>query len=178
MAFEAYLYIEKIRGDSTSKIAKEATGVPANSGPIEIKSYGLGIEMPVVENRSGTGAVTVGRANFEDFETAKDLDVSTQALLFSCLAGTHINQAVVMVYRSVGEGDGTKPTLYMKLVYEHIIITEVSVSGSGEEVPTETLKFNYGTVKYEYTKTNRKTGVPEGGVVSFEWDRSSNTGKK
>lgn len=176
MAFEAYLYIDGVRGDSTSATGKEK--VPCGQGPIEIKSYGLGIEMPLVENRSGTGAVTVGRANFEDFETTKDLDISTSALLFYCLSGKHIPKAVVLVYRSVSDSDGSKPTLYMEIVYESVVITEVSVSGSGDEMPVETLKFNYGAVAYRYAKTDKKTGKPTNQIAEFNWDRATNTGGK
>lgn len=183
MAFEAYLYIEGVQGSSTSKVGKAPPSPhtpPAGAGPIEIQSYGLGIEMPMVENRSGTGAITVGRANFEDFETTKNLDVSTNALLYYCLSGKHINKAMILVFRSAGEEDGgqSKPTLYMKMEYQSIVLTEVSVSGSGDELPTETLKFNYGYVKYTYFTTNKKTGAADGGSKFFDWDRTENSGDK
>jgi type VI secretion system Hcp family effector len=178
MAFEAYLYIEGIPGDSTSQVAKNFTVRPAGSGPIEIKSYGLGISMPMTENRSATGLASVGRANFEDFETAKSLEKSTAALLFCCLAGKHINQAVVAVYRSVSDDDAGKPALYMQIIYNHIVITEVGVSGSGDEMPSETLKFNYGSVEYKYFKTDKRDGKSTGQIAEFKWDRTTNTGTK
>ena len=177
MAFEAYLYIDGIRGDSTSKIAKDKSPIPG-AGPIEISSYGLGIEMPVVENRSSTGAITVGRANFEDFETEKNLDISTSALIFNCLAGTHIPKAVIMIYRSTSDGKNSAPVLYMQIEYESVVITEVGVSGGGDEMPKETLKFNYGSVKYTYSKTDKKTGKATGTTAIFDWNRATNTGTK
>lgn len=176
MAFEAYLYIDGVQGDSTSEVGKSQN--PCGSGPIEIKSFGLGIEMPTVENRSGTGAITVGRANFEDFETEKSLDLSTGALLFFCLSGKHIPQAVIMVYRSTGEGNQSKPTLYLKITYSDIVITEVGVTGSGDEMPNETLKFHYSKVGYTYYKTNARTGEATGQLANFFWDRVENSGTK
>ena len=180
MAFEAYLYIDGVRGDSTSEIGlspDKRVAKSAGGGPIEIKSYGLSLEMPLVENRSATGAVTVGRANFAEFETAKSLDVSTGALLFYCLSGKHIKQAVVAVYRATDEGGDGKPTLYMQAIYNNIVITEVGVSGGGDEMPSETLKFNYGNVKLVYYKTSPTTGKSEG-LAEFHWDRVANTGEK
>lgn len=179
MAFEAYLYIDGVRGDSTSAVAKnEVPAETSSAGPIEIQTYGLGIDMPLVENRSATGAVTVGRANFEDFETAKNLDISTSALLFFCLSGKHIPFAVVKVYRAVADDDSSKPTLYMEIKYQSVVITEVGVSGSGDEMPTETLKFNYGSVEYKYYKTDPKTGKSTNQLAIFSWDRGANTGTK
>jgi type VI protein secretion system component Hcp len=178
MAFEAYLYIEGVPGDSTSQIAKDFSAKPAGAGPIEIKSYGLGIEMPMVENRSATGLATVGRATFADFETAKSLERSSAALLFYCLSGKHIGKAIVAVYRSTDDDEKGKPALFMQIIYNHIVITEVGVSGSGDEMPSETLKFNYGDVEYKYFKTSKKTGKTDGGVARFKWDRMTNTGEK
>ncbi|MDR2674921.1 MAG: type VI secretion system tube protein Hcp [Opitutaceae bacterium] len=178
MAFEAYLYIEGVRGDATSAIAKAPPGAPAGSGPIAIKSFGLNIEMPQAEDRSATGAVSVGRANFADFETAKTLDISTTALLFFCLAGKHINQVLLRVFRSVSDDDTSKPTLYLEAVYTGVVLTEVGVSGSGDEMPSETLKFNYATVKYNYMNTDKKTGKATGGKTEFSWDRTTNAGAK
>lgn len=177
MAFEAYLYIDGVNGDSTSKIANDKS--PNKLSPIEIKTYGLGIEMPLVENRSATGALTVGRANFDDFETEKSLDKSTASLLFFCLSGKHIPKAYVHVYRSTGEDESEgKSTLYMEILYDDVIITEVGLSASGDEMPSETLKFTYGKVIYRYHKTDTKTGKSINKKAEFTWDRVSNSGKK
>jgi len=179
MAFEAYLFVDGIQGDSTSTTPAKIEPKPANSAPIEIKTYGLGIEMPMVENRSGTGAATVGRATFEDFETEKTLDVSTGSLLFFCLSGKHINTALVAIYRTAGEDESAgKGSLYMKILYEHVVITEVAVKGGGDEMPSETLKFNYGKVSYYYYATDPKTGKTNTTPAEFIWDRVSNSGKK
>ncbi|MDF9826554.1 type VI secretion system secreted protein Hcp [Ereboglobus sp. PH5-5] len=178
MALEAYLYIEGVQGDSTSEVGKSASEIPAGAGPIEINSFSLDLNMPLVENRSGTGAVTVGRANFEDFETGKSLDISSGTLLFYCLSGKHINRAVVMVYRAAGEGDQGKPTRYLKITYSNIVITEVNITGSGDEMPSETLKFNYGKVAYTYYKTDARTGAATGQLANFFWDRVENSGTK
>jgi len=180
MAFEAYLYIDGVNGDSTSKIGKNPNGirVKTSTTPLEIKTYGLNIEMPMVENRSATGAVTVGRANFADFETSKSLDTSTASLLFFCLSGKHISQIVLAVYRRTGEEDqGSKPTLFMQAIFKNAVITEVTVSGSGDEIPSEAFKFNYADVQYVYHKSDPKKGT-EGGSTDFTWHRIENAGDK
>jgi len=183
MAFEAYLYVEGVQADSTSAIGLKPPSqvvIPAGAGPIEIKTFGLGIEMPMVENRSATGAATIGRANFEPFDTEKSLDTSTAALMFFCLSGKHINKAVVAVYRATGEDTSAgKSQLYLKITYGGVIITEVGVnSGGADEMPSETLKFDYAEVEYVYYKTNATTGKAEGGIASFKWNRVANSGEK
>ena len=174
MAFDAYLFIDGIEGDSTSETYTKPPGYSLK--PIEIKSYGLGIEMPMVENRSATGAASVGRANFEEYETAKTLDGSSFSLLFSCLAGKHIDKAAVRVYRSIGEDESAPAFLYMEIFYKTIVITEVSVSGGGDEMPSETLKFSYNEIEYKYYHTDEKGKAA--GSSSFKWSRIDNTGEK
>lgn len=180
MAFESYLFVDGIEGSSTSATAQDAQKLAAmgSAGPIEIKSYGLGIEMPIVENRSATGAITVGRANFEDFETEKDLDLSTGALLFCCLSGKHIKKACIMIYRAMGNESDGKSTLYMKIDFDNLILTEVGVSGGGDELPKETLKFTYSHVKYIYYKTDQRDPSIKLGSATFDWDRVANAGTK
>jgi type VI secretion system Hcp family effector len=173
MAYDAYLFIDEIPGDSTSTTWENAK--PSTYRPIEIKSYGLSIEMPVVENRSATGAATIGRANFNDFECEKNFDGATPHLLFHCLAGKHIKNIYCLVFRSTEEG--ADPTLFLKIHYQDNIITEVGVSGGGDELPKENLKFSYGTVNYEYTRTDLRTGK-KGAKATFVWDRIKNTGTK
>lgn len=158
MAFNAYLVFHeesKIKGESTSDIAKGA-------GAVEISDFGFGVSMPVTTSRSDGGGATVGRANFDVFTCSKNIDSATCKLVEFCCKGTAIKKIVLHLYRQ-GEGsDATGVVKYAMVVFQHCVITKVGVSGGGEELPKESLEFNYGVCEYWYKWTDHETGKYDG----------------
>jgi len=60
------------------------------------------------------------------------------------------------------------------VAFKHCVITKVGVSGGGEELPKESLEFNYGICEYHYQQTNHETGKKEGDVKKFGWSTVNN----
>jgi type VI secretion system secreted protein Hcp len=165
MAFDAYLLFQdpSIQGESTSEL---------HPGSIELKSYEFGITMAAAPGRSVGGGATTGRASFQEFSCEKNIDVASPHLTFHCAAGTLLKTIVVKLYLRIGDAEHN----FLTLTYSDSVITECSIRGAGgDDLPSETLKFNYGAVKFEYKqpptvkspKTNR-----------FEWSQLTNTGTK
>ena len=158
MAFNAYLVFSeesKIKGESTSDLAK-------GKGAIEVVDFGFGVSMPVTTGRSDGGGATVGRANFDVFTCNKGLDTATCKLVEFCCKGTAIKKIVLHLYRQ-GEGtDSTGAVKFAMVVFQFCVITKVGISGGGEELPKESLEFNYGVCEYTYQWTDHETGKPEG----------------
>jgi type VI secretion system Hcp family effector len=161
MAFNAYLIFHKdakIVGESTSNPAPNA-GWKKNRA-IEISDYGFGVNMPTTTSRSDGGGATVGRANFEVFTCTKNIDTASCELMDKCCKGTNIKSIVLHLFRS-GADDanaGSGAVKYAMYVFENCVITKVAVSGSGEELPKESLEFNYGACEYHYQYTDHDTG--------------------
>jgi len=156
MAFNAYLvFIEKagIKGESTSEPEAAAKG----KGAIEISDYGFGVSMPVTASRSDDGDATVGHANFDVFTCNKGIDTATPYLVQYCCKGTAIESIVLHLYRQ-GESDESGVVKYAMVVFQHCVITKVGITGGGEELPKESLEFNYGRCEYVYRETDHKTG--------------------
>ena len=156
MAFNAYLVFHdaaKIFGESTSE--PEAGAKAA----IEISDYGFGVSMPVTTSRSDGGGATVGRANFDVFTCSKNIDTATCRLVEFCCKGMSIDSIVLHLYRQ-GEAEGSGVVKYAMVVFQHCVITKVAISGSGEELPKESLEFNYGICEYQYQYTDHRTGKP------------------
>ena len=160
MAFNAYLVFDSasaIKGESTSEVAKDKHA-------IEVSDYGFGVSMPVTSSRSDGGGATVGRANFDVFTANKNIDTATTKLVEFCCKGTAIKRIVLHLYRA-GEGsDATGTVKYAMVVFGACVITKVAVSGGGEELPKESLEFNYGACEYLYQETDHDTGKPKDGV--------------
>lgn len=161
MAFNAYLVFDeasKIKGESTSSPQKGAEEV----GAIEVADFGFGVSMPVTTSRSDGGGATVGRANFDVFTCSKGIDTATTKLFEFCCKGTNIKMVVLHLYRQ-GESDESGVVKYAQIIFQNCVITKVGISGGGEELPKESLEFNYGVCEYRYQWTNHETGKPTDG---------------
>jgi type VI secretion system secreted protein Hcp len=158
MAFNAYLvFIDsaKIKGESTSS---PESGVTKDNGAIEITDYGFGVSMPVSTSRSDGGGATVGRANFDVFTCSKGIDTSTPYLFMYCCKGTSVDSIILHLYRA-GSGSESGVVKYAMVVFQYCVITKVAITGSGEELPKESLEFNYGKCEYVYQETDHNTGI-------------------
>jgi len=174
MAFNAYLVFHadaKILGESTSSPEQ---GVTRDNGAIEITDYGFGVSMPVSSSRSDGGGATVGRANFDVFTCSKGIDTATPYLFMYCCKGTAIPAAVLHLYRA-GSGSETGVVKYAMVVFQYCVITKVGITGSGEELPKESLEFNYGKCEYIYQETDHNTGVKTSRALDrFGWSTIKN----
>jgi len=176
MAFNAYLVFSdsispKIKGESTSSPEK---GVTRDNGAIEVTDYGFGVSMPVSTSRSDGGGATVGRANFDVATFSKGIDTATPYLFQYCCKGTAIDSIVLHLYRA-GEGTESGVIKYAMVVFQFCVVTKVAVTGSGEELPKESLEFNYGKCEYVYRETDHNTGLPTGRALDrFGWSTIKN----
>jgi type VI secretion system Hcp family effector len=172
MAFNAYLLFSGesgIKGESTSEPEKGM----AKKGAVEISDYGFGVSMPVTSSRSDGGGATVGRANFDVFTCSKNLDTATCKLVEYCCKGTAIKKIVLHLYRQ-GQTDESGVVKYAMVTFQHCVITKVGVSGGGEELPKESLEFNYGVCEYMYQETNHEDGKPVGAPLHAGWSTITN----
>ncbi len=87
--------------------------------------------------------------------------------------GKNIEKICLHLFRAGDEGD-TGAVKYAMVVFKHCVITKVGISGGGEELPKESLEFNYGICEYHYQQTNHETGKPEGDVRRFGWSTVNN----
>ena len=176
MAFNAYLVFHKgtkIEGESTSEVPDKG-----DAKAIEITDYGFGVSMPVTTSRSDGGGATVGRANFDVFTCSKGIDTATCSLVDFCCKGTAIEKIVLHLYRQ-GEGSEASGVVkYAMVVFKFCVITKVGIQGGGEELPKESLEFNYGICEYVYQPTSHEHGRGEGDLRRAGWSTIKNKEEK
>lgn len=164
MAFDAFLKIDSIPGDSTD--AK-------HTGWIEILSYSHTIDQPTTRSSSAGGARAGERANHGAFTITKDLDKATPKLALAVCNGTPIKSVELQLCRATGDKQQ-----YMSYHMTDCIVTHVSPSGdcNGEgQLPVESISFAYSKIVWTYTDTDEKTGAAKGNI-SANWDVTSNSG--
>jgi type VI secretion system secreted protein Hcp len=130
-------------------IKGEATTKPHDTGPdIDVLSWSHSFNQPTKPTRSTAGGGTVEKANHSDFTITKYLDAATDDLLKYCWSGKQIGKGTFSAYRSDGETNNA--ILYLQVIMEKIIISNISFGGGGGDLPTETVALSYGKVQYVY----------------------------
>ena len=154
MAFDAFLKIDGVPGESTDDKHKEW---------IEIKAYSHGVHQPASSTASSSGGASAERATFSDFSIAKMVDKATPKLFEACCLGKHIKEVIIEVCRA--GGDKQK---FLEIHMEQVLISSYSQDAGGE-FPTESIDFNPGKLKIVYSQQKREDGSL-GGNVSGGWD--------
>jgi type VI secretion system secreted protein Hcp len=161
MAFDAFLKIEGIEGESTDDKHKNH---------IEVLSFSWGVSQPKSAAPSTAGSLSAERAQFSDFSIVKALDKSSPKLALSCASGEHLKSVVMEICRAGGD---KQP--YMEYKMTDVIVSSFRPGGSGhgEALPLEEVSFNYGKFEMKYTKT-KVEGGGAAGQIAAGWDLKTN----
>ena len=170
MAFDAFLKIEGLSGESTDDKHKEW---------IEVLSFQHGMVQPSSATASSSGGGTTERVDMHDFSITKLVDKASPKLYEGCASGKHYATVTLEVNRA--GGDKLK---YMEVKMEQVVISGVQVNGASaagaggsntqqKHDHTELVTFNFGKIKWTYTQQKRPDGSG-GGNVAGGWDLTAN----
>lgn len=144
MAVDYFLKIDGIEGESADSQHKNE---------IDVLSWGWG------ESQSGTmaygGGGGAGKVNMQDFHFTMRVNKGSPKLMLACATGKHIGSGVLLARKA-----GEKPLDFFKLTFTDLMISSFQTggSGSGDEVPVESISFNYSKIKFEYQEQDSKGG--------------------
>ncbi|MEM9048507.1 MAG: type VI secretion system tube protein Hcp [Pseudomonadota bacterium] len=160
MAFDATLFINGVKGESKSY--KDC---------IEISRFSFGAEN-VINIGSMTGGGGAGKATFKEFEVEKQTDAASCDLFTNLVLGKHFPDAKIELRRSGGSSD-MSGAVFMTFTFTMVMVQDITWEGSdGEDVPTETVVFQYGAIKIEYKKQDEKGSLTAAGKAM--WSRVLN----
>jgi type VI secretion system secreted protein Hcp len=158
MAVDMFIKIKDIKGE-----AKDAK----HPDEIDVLAWSWGLSQTGTTHYGGGGGS--GKANVQDLSFTKRCDKSTSALMYHCVSGKHIQEAV-FVARKAGE----KPVEYLKLKLFDILVTSVSTGGSGnEDYQTENVTLNFAKFNLEYYE-QKPDGTAGGVSGQVGWDIKKN----
>jgi len=161
MAFDTYLQLDGIQGESTDQKHKNW---------IDIFSFSAGISQQGAGSIGSSGQRVAGKADFHDFTVTKRVDKSTPYLNKFCALGKHIPKGVIEICTTTGNKE-----VLLKYTVEHVVVSAVNIGGGhGQEVPVETVSFQFGKIKWEYNQLDPKTGAKQGNTTA-EHDLLQNT---
>ena len=158
MAFDAFIKIDEIEGESTDD---------KHQGWIDILNYDTGLSQKVSSMANSPGGAGEERADFKEFSFEKELDKATPKLTLACADGTHIDNIVIEICRS--GGDKVK---FMEYKLANCIISKVKTV-SGGAFPYDTVGINYGKIQWAYVQ-QKCAGGGATGQVAAGWDLQRN----
>ncbi|KFE45317.1 MULTISPECIES: Hcp family type VI secretion system effector [Pseudomonas] len=162
MAFDTYMHIEGIPGESFDEVFKNW---------IELSDFDVGASQSASVSTTSAGGASSGRTTMSDFFFRKTVDKSTPKLHEACCSGKHFNEVTIAVNRA-----GEEKIKYLEIKLEEVMISSVSLNANGAAengFPTETIRLNYGRIKMLYTQQKRSDGQG-GGQVAGGWDGIKN----
>ena len=161
MANDSYLQVDGVKGESADSGHKDW---------IEILSYDHSIKQPASATANSAGGGTTSRCKHEDFVITKYHDLSSAKLSELCCQGKHIKKVVIELMRASGDA----PVKYLAIELENVIISNVtSRKLPDDDLPIDTVAFNYGLIKWTHTQQKR-AGGDKGGNVVGGWDLQAN----
>ena len=164
MAVDMFLKIGQIKGEAKDGKYK------GTDGWIDILAWSFG-----ASNSGSThvaGGSGSGKANFQDLNVTKYIDMASPDLLKSVAKGTHHADATLIVRKA-----GDNPLEYLIMEMKDVMITSYSTGGSGgEDRLTENISLNFDFFKYKYTEQLKAGGA--GKSPDFSWSIRSNAEKQ
>src|SRR5580765_8167047 len=118
MAFDAFLKIEGIDGESTDDKHK---------GEIEISSFSWGVSNPGSFASGGGGGS--GKVSFQDLHFTATTSKASPKLFLFCATGEHFKKATLTCRKAGGESQGSRAEfLYVKM--EDVLVSSYSLGSN------------------------------------------------
>ena len=158
MAFQAYLRIDGIPGESTNEQHPQG---------IDIESFSWGVSQTQIHDGGAGGPAHLG--NRPDRPRTSRLSAASPKLFLSCAAGQHHPTAVLELERGITGG-----------VFYRVALTEVTVSayqtGGSEEGGTVLDQFTLAYATAEIRYVGQTPAGAAAAPVQAHWDFHHNTG--
>lgn len=159
MAFDAFLKLDGVEGEATTKGYEKQ---------IPVLSFSWGANNPSSPIGTGTGA---GKVSISNFTVTKWTDKSSVKLFQNCCSGKHFPKAVLTLLKAGGD----KAVDYLKYEFEALMVNDIQWSGAsgGDDVPMESVGFAFSKVAVTYTE--QKVDGTKGTPQVAGWDLKAGT---
>ena len=161
MAVDIFIKIGDLKGESKDSKHKDE---------IDVLAWSWGMSQSGTTHTGGGGGA--GKVNVQDISITKYVDSSSNVLISSACKGTHHKEATLVVRKA-----GDKPLEYIIIKMKEVIVTSVSMGGSGgEDRLTENVSLNFAEFEYAY-QPQKTDGSADGGKKEYKFSIQENITK-
>lgn len=157
MAFDAFLKLDSIPGESDDKVHK---------GEIEIESFSFGVQN--TGSLSGGGGGGAGKAVFQDIHFTAMASLASPKLFVACASGKHLKDATLTLRKAGKEGTADE---FMKIQLQDCFVSgyqDGGNAGAEDRVPTDQFSLNFAKIEFTFSDQN--------GTATGSWDVLQNSG--
>jgi type VI secretion system secreted protein Hcp len=159
MAFDAYLFIKGVTGESQAKIDPKPAGM--TDVQMDIYSFSFGASNPVTigSNTAGMGG---GKVSISSVSIMKKSDNASPLLFQACCTGQHYTDAVLILRKASGKDK--KQNTFLEYVLKEVYIESIQWSGSsgGDDTPTESISLAFAEIQITNYTQNALGAVAKG----------------
>jgi type VI secretion system secreted protein Hcp len=132
MRIDGFLKVPDIPGASQE---------PGHEDEIDLLSFSLNTRIQV---EAGPAGAPAGRARTTDLVVVKEVDSTSPMFRDAAAAGTSYSEAILTCRKAGGEQQE-----YLVFQLEDVLVTSYDPSGGEEEVPTESVSFNFAKIEWD-----------------------------
>jgi type VI secretion system secreted protein Hcp len=156
MAVDMFINMgDKIKGETMD-------AAQSKTGDIDVLSWSWGLNQTAGGHEGGGSGA--GKVHVHDLAFTKYVDSASPAIAQACCLGTHIPKCILLVRKA-----GGKQQKYLEVTLEQVLVTSVSVGGSGgQDKITESVSLNFSKVSYEYFKQDKDGNTKSAGALKYD----------
>jgi type VI secretion system secreted protein Hcp len=146
MAFDAFLKLGDIKGESTDRDHKDE---------IVIESFSWGLGNTTTPQSAGGGA-GAGKVSIQDFHFAMPTSLASPVMMQACGSGKHFPEATLTARKA-----GEKPVEFLTIKMNDVVISSYQLGGEGSgeaSLPMDQISLNYTKIDFLYTNGQDKSG--------------------
>lgn len=157
MAFEAFLKIDSIDGDSTAA---------GHENWIELFSYGWGATEPIVNARTDSGGGAAVRPSPQPFSFMKATDKASPELFLKMCEGTNFQKVSLACRKAGGSAD------FVKIDFFDVFISSYSEGGATatDLQPLESISFVFSKVSIQAASVSSEGEVGPFSSAGFDFE--------
>jgi type VI secretion system secreted protein Hcp len=148
-AFDAFLEIEGIKGESTDR---------DHPDEIVIDSFSFGLGSTAPPGAGGGGGS--GKVAVQDFHFTMRTTKASPVLMQACATGKHFKTAILTCRKA-----GDKPLEFLIIKMNDVLISGYQLGGDagGDTLPMDQISLNYSKIEFDYSTGNETTTGVIGG---------------
>src|SRR5262245_41400174 len=140
MAFDAFLKIEGVEGDSRD--AK-------HPNEIVVESFSWG---QTNTGNAGGGGGGAGKVQMQDFHFTMATSKASPTLMTKCATGEHIREATLTCRKAGGEQNE-----FLKIKLSDVLISSYALGGSrGDDVPSDQASLSFVKIDFQFNEQSQK----------------------
>lgn len=161
-------YIETAVGDS------QIEGFNGKNKYFACESFSFSVERELADSaKAGTSDVNIGVGELQECSISKSMDSASVDLAKKAISGSSCGTAEIKFVETIEDGDNNRHNqVYLWFKLDNAFVKTWSISGDGDDRPTEDITLWYNKIAFVYFATTDGRTFDSG--VDVAWDQVKN----